>query len=236
MDIKEILQKVKDGEIDVEEALSKINDLNAVETSGKFKVKKISKDEVKDLIREKRKSEKKEDRGFQHEGSWLTLNLEFGAYEIEDGDTFRIEGICEKDYDEEKHVLKLKKGKECSIYIPYSVKNLKIISRGSSVDIDISSKEYVELDVSKSSVEGEIDAEEFRISNSLGSTELEITGCKKGVLENKLGNVEIELSGKYNFDVSNTLGSVDIDEDLISEEGGIIKVKNQLGNVEFHES
>lgn len=234
MDIKKILQKVKDGEIDVEEALSKINDLNAVETSSKIKIKRISKDEVKDLIREKRKSEEKEDRGFQHEGSWLTLNLEFGAYEIEDGDTFRVEGICEEDYDEEKHVLKLKKGKECSVYVPYNVKNIKIISRASSVDIDLSSKEYVELDVSKSSVEGKIDVEEFKISNSLGNTELEITACKRGMLENKLGNVEIGLTGKYHFDVSNTLGYVDIDEDLISEEGGIIKVKNQLGNIEFH--
>ena len=233
MEIRDILRKVKDGEMDVDEALSVIE--RESEATREVKIKKLSKDDIRKIVGEKsqEKNSNYEEAELPDNITSLELHLKNGVYEINDGDTLNIEGYCSKTYDSKTNALVLRSSRACEVTIPEKVRKLKIVAKTSSVELDIGNRDYVMVQVDKSNVEGDIETKIFGISNLLGTVELDIDGAKSGIVENKLGNVELELSGKYNFDVSNSLGGVEIDEKLKDNTGGTIRIKNYLGNVEI---
>lgn len=234
MEIRDILKKVKDGEMEINEALSLIEEGD--EESRQVKVKKLKKEDIKKIIEKKTQEmrvSQTEEIAVPGDSMSLVLRLENGLYDISEGDTLSIDGLCIKSYDKNSNTLVLKNSKSCDVIIPYGIKDLKIFVKNSSVDLDIENREFVLIQVDRSNVEGEIKSKKFEISNSLGNIEMEIMGAEEGVVNNRLGNVELELHGKFNFEVSNNLGSVEIDESLKDKTGKTIKIKNALGSVEI---
>ncbi len=237
MDIKEILNRVKNGELDIDAALELIEE-DEVPQKASGIIKKLTKEDVKKIIaRKKHKMERDEEAVLNIPEGLDSINItcEKGQFEFYSGKgkNFRIEGDGIRKYDKGTNTLYLKASKGCEVYIPETVKNIKMKVSVSAVEVKING-ESITIEADKSNVEGSLNAKSLKLQSTLGNIEFKLTNTEEAYIKNKLGNIELKIADneKYTFKVSNSMGSIEIDENLKGE-GGEITIENSLGNIEI---